>query len=136
MLAVIGEAQTAREGLRQQSDVPRGHPDGPLARGRSDQAVFIRELTDFAVKLRRLRGDIALPEMQKILEELFGEKPARSAVKDYVEREHKMSGVGSRFIPARQRSPQRSPAGGTPSACGRRRAQFFGDHPDDLPKRR
>ena len=45
----------------------------------SDQAVFIHELTDFAVKLRRLRGDIALPEMQQILEDLFGEKPARSA---------------------------------------------------------
>src|SRR5262249_14506843 len=42
-----------------------------------DQAVVIRELTDFAVKLRRLRGEIALPEMQQILEDLFGEKPAR-----------------------------------------------------------
>ena len=79
----------------------------------SDQAVFIRELTDFAVKLRRLRGDIALPEMQQILEDLFGEKPARSAVKDYVQRVGKDVGIDRQPLHARQ--------GRDPCRGGRRR---------------
>jgi hypothetical protein len=105
----------------------------------SDQAVFIHEFTDFAVKLRQLRGDIALPEMQQILEDLFGEKPARSAVKDYVERVGKDVGsIGSRFMPGKAAIPA-AIAGGVPAPSSARSApshQFFGDHPDDLPKRR
>jgi hypothetical protein len=105
----------------------------------SDQAVFIRELTDFAVKLRRLRGDIALPEMQQILEDLFGEKPARSAVKDYVQRVGKDVGsIGSRFMPGKAAIPA-AVAGGAPAPSAARSApshKFFGDHPDDVPKRR
>jgi hypothetical protein len=105
----------------------------------SDQAVFIRELTDFSVKLRRLRGDIALPEMQQILEDLFGEKPARSAVKDHVQRVGKdVRSTGSRFMPGRAAIPA-TVAGGAPAPSNARSApshRFFGDHPDDLPKRR
>jgi hypothetical protein len=105
----------------------------------SDQAVFIRELTDFAVKLRRLSGDIALPEMQQILEDLFGEKPARSAVKDHVQRVGKDVGsIGSRFMPGKAAIPA-TVAGGAPAPSNARSApshRFFGDHPDDLPKRR
>jgi hypothetical protein len=105
----------------------------------SDQAVFIRELTDFAVKLRRLRGDIALPEMQQILEDLFGEKPARSAVKDYVQRVGKDVGsIGSRYMPGKAAIPA-AVAGGASAPSIARSApshKFFGDHPDDVPKRR
>jgi hypothetical protein len=105
----------------------------------SDQAVFIRELADFAVKLRRLRGDIALPKMQQILEDLFGEKPARSAVKDYVQRVGKDVGsTGSPFMPGKAAIPA-TVAGGAPAPSNARSApshRFFGDHPDDLPKRR
>jgi hypothetical protein len=105
----------------------------------SDQAVFIRELTDFAVKLRRLRGDIALPEMQQILEGLFGEKPARSAVKNYVQRVSKDVGsIGSRFMPGNAAIPA-AVAGGGPAPSVTRSApshKFFGDHLDDVPKRR
>lgn len=105
----------------------------------SDQAIFIRELTDFAVKLRRLQSDIALPEMQQILEDLFGEKPARSAVKDYVQRVGKDVGsTGSHFMPGKAAIPA-AVAGiaATPSVVRSAPShKFFGDHPDDLPKRR
>jgi hypothetical protein len=105
----------------------------------SDQAVFIRELTDFAVKLRRLRGEIALPEMQQILEDLFGEKPARSAVRDNVQRVGKDVGsIGSRYMPGKAAIPA-AVAGGAPAPSIARSApphKFFGDHPDDVPKRR
>jgi hypothetical protein len=105
----------------------------------SDQAVFMRELADFAVKLRRLRSDIALPGMQQILEDLFGEKPARSAVRDYVQRIGKDVGsIGSRFMPGKAAIPS-AVAGGAPAPSNTRSApshRFFGDHPDDLPKRR
>jgi Second Messenger Oligonucleotide or Dinucleotide Synthetase domain len=105
----------------------------------NDQAVFIRELADFAVKLRRLRGEIALPEMQQILEDLFGEKPARSAVKAHLQRVGKDVGsTGSRFMPGKAAIPA-AVAGGAPAPSNARSApahRFFGDHPDDLPKRR
>lgn len=105
----------------------------------SDQAIFIRELTDFAVKIRRLRGDIALPEMQQILEDLFGEKPARSAVKEHVQRVAKDVGsVGSRFMPGKAAIPV-AVAGGAPTPSNARSApshRFFGDQPIDLPKHR
>lgn len=105
----------------------------------SDQAVFIRELTDFAMKLRRLEGDIALHEMQQLLEELFGEMPARSAVKGYVQRVGKDVGsIGGRFMPGKAAIPA-AVAGGIATPSSARSApshRFFGDHPDDLPKRR
>jgi hypothetical protein len=105
----------------------------------SDQAVFLRELADFATKLRRLRGDISLPEMQQILEDLFGEKPARSAVKDHVQRVAKdVASAGSRLMPGRAAIPA-AVAGGAAAPSNALSApshRFFGDHPDDIPKRR
>jgi hypothetical protein len=50
---------------------------------RNDQSVFIKELRDFLAKLYVLREGRPLAEMQRILEELFGEKPARDAVRKY-----------------------------------------------------
>ncbi|MHB0767546.1 nucleotidyltransferase domain-containing protein [Bradyrhizobium sp. 1.29L] len=105
----------------------------------SDQAIFIRELTDFAVKIRRLRGDIALPEMQQILEDLFGEKPARSAIKEHVQRVAKDVGSsGTRFMPGKAAIPV-AVAGGASAPSTSKSApphRFFGEHPDDLPKRK
>jgi hypothetical protein len=105
----------------------------------SDQAVFIGELTDFAVKLRRLRGEIALAEMQRILEDLFGERPARSAVKDYIQRAGQdVESIGSRFMPGKAAIPA-AIAGCAVKPSNTRSApshNFFGDHPDDIPKRR
>jgi len=140
MLAVVGQAHDRGERIFAanptcREDVLTDRWPADL----SDQAVFIRELTDFAVKLRRLRGDIALPEMQQILEDLFGEKPARSAVKDYVQRVGKDVGsIGSRFMPGKAAIPA-AVAGGAAAPSIARSApshKFFGDHPDDVPKRR
>jgi hypothetical protein len=140
MLAVVGEAHNRGEKVFASNpmcreDILTDRWPGDL----SDQAVFIRELTNFAVKLRRLRGDIALPEMQQILEDLFGEKPARAAVKEHVQRVGKDVGsIGSRFIPGKAAIPA-AVAGGAPAPSNARSApshRFFGDHPDDLPKRR
>jgi hypothetical protein len=86
----------------------------------SDQAVFIRELADFAAKLRPVARRYLAPEMQRILEELFGEKPARSAVKDHVQRVGKDVGsAGSCLMPGRAAIPA-AIAGG--AAARRRRA--------------
>jgi hypothetical protein len=104
----------------------------------TDQQVFIGELKAFAAKLDRLRGETALPETQKILEELFGEKPAQSVVKDYVDRLAKdVSGSGSRYLPGKVSIP--AAVVGTAAMPSNVRSspphKFFGDHPDDLPKR-
>jgi hypothetical protein len=140
MLAVVGEAHD--RGQKVSASNPMCSDDILTDRwpeDLGDQAVFIRELTDFALKLRRLRGDIALPEMQMILEDLFGEKPARSAVKNYVQRVGKDVGsAGSHFMPGKAAIPA-AVAGGAPAPSTAQSApshRFFGDHPDDLPKRR
>ncbi|WP_439356834.1 nucleotidyltransferase domain-containing protein [Bradyrhizobium sp. DASA03007] len=140
MLAIIGEAHDRGQKVFARNpmcndDILTDRWPGDF----SDQAVFIRELTDFAVKLRRLSGEIALPEMQQILEDLFGEKPARSAVKDHVQRVGQDVGsMGSRFMPGKAAIP--AAIAGTAAAPSSVRSapshKFFGDHPDDLPKRR
>jgi hypothetical protein len=105
----------------------------------SDQRIFIEELKIFAAKLERPRGDIALPETQKILEGLFGEKPARSVVKEYVDRAAKdVGGTGGRYLPGKAAIPA-AVVGMSTMPSGVRSApphRFFGDHPDDLSKRR
>ena len=51
----------------------------------ADQRVFLGELRAFAAKLARLNQGAPLPEMRKILEDLFGERPARAAIDRYIE---------------------------------------------------
>lgn len=51
----------------------------------ADQRIFLGELSAFAAKLDRLNQGAPLPEMQKILEELFGERQAQAAVARYIE---------------------------------------------------
>jgi hypothetical protein len=104
----------------------------------TDQRLFIEELKAFAAKLERLRGEISLPETQKILEELFGEKPARSVVKEYVDRlARDIGGPGSRYLLGKASIP--AAIIGTPAMPSNVRSspphKFFGDHPDDIPKR-
>jgi hypothetical protein len=140
MLAVLGEAHDRGQKISVRS--PMCSDDILTDRwpeDLSDQAVFIRELTDFAVKLRRLQSDIALPEMQQILEGLFGEKPARSAIKDHVQRVGgDVGSTGSRFMPGKAAIPA-AVAGAALAPSNARSApshRFFGDHPNDLPKRK
>jgi hypothetical protein len=50
----------------------------------ADQRIFLGELRNFADKLYRLRQGAPLPDMYKILGELFGERPARAVLGHYV----------------------------------------------------
>jgi hypothetical protein len=105
----------------------------------SDQRIFIDELKVFAAKLERLRGDISLAETQTILEELFGEKPAHSVVKEYVDGAAKdVAGTGGRYLPGKAAIPAAVVGTAVTSSSVRSAPshKFFGDHPDDLPKRR
>lgn len=95
-----------------------------------EQRVFIDELTAFAAKLNRLRQDIALPETQKILEELFGEKPAQTVIKEYVERyADEMEKGGGRYLSGAARIP--AVVAATPMAPAIAKVapqhKFFGD---------
>jgi hypothetical protein len=51
----------------------------------AEQRIFIDELRAFAVQLHRLQKGLPLHEMQSVLEDLFGERPAREAVCKYTD---------------------------------------------------
>jgi hypothetical protein len=51
----------------------------------AEQRIFINELRAFAAQLNRLRQGVPLAEMQRILEDLFGERPARDAIRKYMD---------------------------------------------------
>ncbi len=95
-----------------------------------EQRVFIDELSVFAEKLAKLGGDISLPETQKILEDLFGERPAQTVVKEYVDRIAKDVGnSGARYLPGKAALP--SAIAGTAASPSIARVapshKFFGD---------
>jgi hypothetical protein len=62
-----------------------------------EQRIFIDELADFVAALRRLREGLPLPEMQRVLEDLFGERPARSAVRKYADQHDHDNVAGTSF---------------------------------------
>ena len=62
-----------------------------------NQRVFIGELKAFALQLHRLQEGVPLPEMQRILEDLFGERPAREAVRKYTGQHVEDDGAGKGF---------------------------------------
>ena len=90
---------------------------------RSEQRVFIDELRAFAAQLYRLQEGLPLHEMQSVLEDLFGERPARDAVRKYTDqhvidnkigkgfhilRTGSIPALGSAAVPASARSTPRS----------------------------
>jgi hypothetical protein len=93
----------------------------------AEQRVFINELRAFAVQLHRLQDGVPLAEMQRILEDLFGERPAREAVRKYtgqhvddnnagrgvhILRGGRIPALGSLAVPAEARpTPRSSPWG-------------------------
>lgn len=93
---------------------------------RYDQRLAISDLNEFVAKINLLRtGDLSVGEISKILEQMFGERPARSAVKDYMSaptRPHVEYGTG-RVV---------RPVGAVASASSMIRPvpahNFFGDH--------
>jgi hypothetical protein len=53
--------------------------------GSTNQILMIEDLHEFTASLRLLRGGtLSIDKMATILERLFGERPARSAVNDYL----------------------------------------------------
>lgn len=63
------------------------------------QDLLIADLRDFCTKMEALRfGDLSLAQMSVILEELFGERPARSALNDYISRQGQLSRLGQAGI--------------------------------------
>jgi hypothetical protein len=93
----------------------------------AEQRIFIDELKAFAAQLDRLRRGVPLAEMQRILETLFGERPARDAVRKYtgqhvddnkagkgfhILREGSIPALGSVAVPTAARpTPRSSPWG-------------------------
>lgn len=63
----------------------------------NEQRTFINELSDFVEQLQALRDGRPIAEMQRILEGLFGEKPAREAVRAFTEQHVKDNNTGKGF---------------------------------------
>jgi hypothetical protein len=63
----------------------------------AEQRIFINELRAFAAQLYRLRQGLPLAEMQRILEGLFGERPARDAVRKYMDQHVSDNDAGKGF---------------------------------------
>jgi hypothetical protein len=92
-----------------------------------EQRLFINELRAFAVQLHRLKAGAPLAEMRRILEDLFGERPAGEAIRKYTGQHDKdnvagksvhilragsIPALGSVAVPAAARStPKSSPWG-------------------------
>ncbi len=86
MIAALVSAEQRRETIREFN--PRCPDDELTDRWPCDlheQRLFIDELSAFAIQLERLRAGLPLAEMQRILEDLFGERPARDAVRKYMD---------------------------------------------------
>jgi hypothetical protein len=93
----------------------------------AEQRIFINELRAFALLIHRLQDGVPLAEMQRILENLFGERPAREVVRKYtgqhigdnhtgsgfhILRSGSIPALGSAAIPAEARpTPRSSPWG-------------------------
>lgn len=74
--------------------------------GLDEQQVFLNELHSFAAKLLRLKQGATLDEMRKILEDLFGEKPAHDAIAALRQRHVNDNAAGTGlYIPGRGTVP-------------------------------
>jgi Second Messenger Oligonucleotide or Dinucleotide Synthetase domain len=97
----------------------------------ADQRIFLGELRALAAKLYRLRDGAALPEMQKILAELFGERPARAAIEYYINQARQDRATGNAVhMPGIGRIPALGAAAATATPSIVRatpRNTFFGD---------
>lgn len=62
-----------------------------------DQSIFLTELREFLAKLERFKRGASLEEMRRILNDLFGEKPALSAIEAFMKRQVNDNNSGSGF---------------------------------------
>jgi hypothetical protein len=130
MLAIVAAAdQAGRPVFERNPACPEDILTDRWPRSLEDQKVLFGELRVFSAKLARLNQGAPLPEMQKILEELFGERPARAAVDRYIE-EHeadRRTGQGI-HIPRTGAIPALGSGIAAPSiARATPRNTFFGD---------
>lgn len=93
----------------------------------TDQRIFLDELVNFATKLHQLR-DARLDVIQAILEDLFGEKPARDAAGQPAEQRIKDRAAGiSLYMPRTASIPALGAVAAPASARRMPRNTFFGD---------
>jgi hypothetical protein len=130
IIAVLEAAERSGHPVQEFNPACSGREDELTDRWPADlaeQRVFIDELRAFAVQLYGLREGVPLAQMQRILEDLFGERPAREAVRKYTEqhvnddkvgqgfhilRSGSIPALGSAAIPANARpTPRSSPWG-------------------------
>jgi hypothetical protein len=94
----------------------------------AEQRVFLNELRAFAAQLHRLRQGVPLAEMQRILEDLFGERPARDAVRKYIGQHKTDNDAGKGFHILRTGSvPALGSAAAPANALATPRSSPFGD---------
>jgi hypothetical protein len=93
----------------------------------SDQKLMVDDLKDFIAKIQRLRsGTLDLAQMSAILEGLFGQRPVRKAVEDYVA--SMAPGRTGRVVTSSGRVLAPGAGSVTPSAASAIPAhKFFGD---------
>lgn len=98
-----------------------------------DQARFIADLRELTQKLARLLEGAPLEEMRKTLEDLFGERPARDVVSDYIKRYGWQVGHGGGgHLPKIGQVPAAGVMLGSAPAAARSTPghRFFGDEPE------
>jgi hypothetical protein len=98
VIVTLQAAEQRRETIREFN--PTCREDELTDRWPSDlaeQRIFINELRAFAAQLYRLRQGVPLAEMQRILEGLFGERPARDAFRNYMAQHESDNDAGKGF---------------------------------------
>jgi hypothetical protein len=95
MITRLDEAEQQRTTIREFNPVcPEDELTDRWPCDRAQQRLFIDELRAFAVQLYRLRQGVSLAEMQRVLEDLFGEKPARDAINRFIDQHVKDNDAG------------------------------------------
>lgn len=63
----------------------------------AEQQTFVNELRGFVAAMRKLKQGLSLPDMQRVLEELFGERAGRDAVNKYINQHAEDRSAGRGF---------------------------------------
>lgn len=93
-----------------------------------EQSIFLAELRKFDAQLLKLKRGASLNEMREILEDLFGEKPARDAIAAYPQPYTNDNTTGGGFyIPGRGAIPALGAAAAPSIARAMPRSTPFGD---------
>lgn len=98
MVAVLEAAERAGRTVREFNPACREDElTDRWPRSVTEQRVFIDELRAFVAQLYRLREGAPLAEVERILENLFGERPAREAVRKYADQHISDNKAGKSF---------------------------------------